>query len=150
VPTNAGRRRNGSVEIWLEPGGDFVQTDNGDLLLAINTPQSADATNQRLTRLLSTNPRLIGDNGRPISAPDDLFNEDWGAGEPAMIDQPMTPAFVAGLQARVMAAVLSDPTIAPTPAPQIDVSQISDTTAGDFITATTIDGSPVVVPSLPL
>ncbi len=139
----------GNVEIWLEPGGDFIQTENGDLLLAIDTANSADASRQRIQRLLLTNPRLVADDGTPVSTPDDLFNPDYGAGLPALVDQPITTAFLAQLQARILNALGNDPTIAQSPSPVVNVTQNGGTVNVSLV-ATTVTGLPVVVPSLPL
>lgn len=133
----------GAVEVWLSPNGDFVQTANGDLLLAYDTPTSADATIQRLIRLLTTNARIMGSNGQPISTPGDLFHPGYGASEPAEVGQPITRAFVASLQARILNGLLSDPTIVPVPAPTVVVTQANSATVQVAITATTVTGQSV-------
>lgn len=140
----------GSAELWLEPGGDFIQAENGDLLLAQDTAQTADATRQRIQRLLLTNPRLLDDAGRIISTPDDLFSPDWGAGLPALVDQPVTAAFISALQARIVSAVLSDPGIVANPAPSVTVTQQDTATVIVGISAQTVSGQTMVIPSLPL
>lgn len=138
-----------SVEVWLDANGDFVQTDNGDLLLAYDTPTEATATMQRIIRLLTTTPRGTDASGASI-APGDLFNPDYGAGEPALVDQPITPAFVATLRARILNALMKDPTIAQFPQPSVTVTPIDTATVQVGITATTVSGSPIVIPSLVL
>ncbi|MDE2102101.1 MAG: hypothetical protein KGL39_32950 [Patescibacteria group bacterium] len=139
-----------SVEVWLLPEGDFVIQANNDLLLAYDTSDVSDATTQRIMRLLLTNPRLVGSDGRPISTPDDLFNPDYGAGLPALVDQPVTTAFLANLQARILSALLSDPTIAPTPTPVVTVNLVGSAQVSVSIKANTITGQSVVIPSLPI
>ena len=132
-----------NVEIWLEANGDFIQTDNGDLKLATDTPYSSDATTQRLTRLLMTNPRLIDAAGNPISTPGDLFYPNYGAGEPALVDQPVTPAFVQALQSRIINALLKDPTVSPNPRPTVTVNQLNSSTVQVAIAVTTVTGQQV-------
>ena len=147
----------GSTEIWLTPGGDFVQQENGDLLLAQDTAFTSDATIQRIQRLLLTNARLVSENGTPISAPGDLFNPNYGASLPALVDQPVTQAFINQLQARIQSALTTDPTISQNPAPSVSVSQtdpgtgqVSTTSVFVTISAQTVAGQTVVVPSFPI
>lgn len=147
----------GSTEIWLTPGGDFIQMENGDVLLAQDTPFTSDATIQRIQRLLTTNARLLSENGTPLSTPGDLFNPNYGASLPALVDQPVTAAFLANLQARIISALLTDPTIAAIPAPNVTVSQIDPnsglrSTSSVFVTiqAQTVTGLTATVPSFPI
>jgi hypothetical protein len=98
----------GAVELWLEPGGDLVRTPNGDIQLAIDSSTSVDATTQRLYRLLDT---IAMDVANGV-APGDLFNPTWGASEPLVVDQMITPALIPNLTARIRSGLLSDPSVA--------------------------------------
>lgn len=137
----------GNVEVWLDANGDFVQTENGDLQLAVDTPYEATATMQRIGRLLTTSPRSTDASGAPI-APGDIFNPTYGAGEPQLVDQPITASFMAALQARILNGLLSDPTIAQVPTPTVVVTQVGTTTVQVSIIAKTVTGAPVIIPSL--
>lgn len=132
-----------ATEIWLAPGGDFIQTDNGDLLLAVDDADSAPATIQRICRLLTTNARIVDPAGNPISTPGDLFHPDYGASEPALVDQPVTQAFIADLQARILKGLSMDPTIVQNPAPQVVVTLVNTSTVSVQITAKTVQGQTV-------
>lgn len=138
-----------AVEVWLDAGGDFVQAPNGDLLLAYDTQSEATATIQRISRLLTTIPRSIDASGVPV-APGDLFNPNYGAGEPALVDQPVTRSFIAALQARILSALLNDPTIASVPQPTVIVTSPDTLTVQVSLTAETVNGAPVVIQALPL
>jgi hypothetical protein len=136
------------AEIWLEPGGDFVQEANGDLKLAVDSSTSTDATRQRLYRTLMTNPRIIAANRVPVSAPDDLFHPDFGAGLPALVGQEIR--FVVNqAQARIRRWLSVDPTIAQDPSPSIDVQQVGIGSVQINIKCFTKDGKPVTM-SFPL
>ena len=110
------------IEVYLAPGGDFQQADNGDLVLAVDNGSDVTATVQRLQRLLTTGARLVGPDGTPISTPGDIFHPDYGASEPELVDQSITPAFVGQLQSRILNALLRDPTVAQSPIPTITVA----------------------------
>jgi len=132
-----------ATEIFLAPGGDFMQADNGDFILAVDTSQSAIATIQRLTRLLTTNARLTDSAGNPVSSPGDLFHPDYGASEPALVDQNVTQTFIADLQARILNALAKDPTIVQNPAPVVTVTLVNTSTVRVQITAQTVQGNTV-------
>jgi hypothetical protein len=143
----------GSVEIAISNGGwngDFALTANGDLQLAIDTPATPAATVQRLVRAIQTTPRLTDAAGNPIARPDDCFNCTYGSGVRALVNQPITPALIAGLQARIIAALLADPSIAPNPPPVVNVGQTGTFTVSISVTCFAVSGEIVTIPSLTL
>lgn len=142
-------QQTGAVEISLEAGGDFELLPNGDLKLAIDTPNTTDATRQRLIRLLLTSPRLFDDAGRPVSTPDDLFNPTYGAGLPAEVGQPPTE-IVPAIQARVIKALRQDPSVDRIQPIEVAVKQVGVTMVQVSVTCTAISGDLIVIPSLPL
>lgn len=132
----------GSVELWLEPGGDFVLKPNGDLLLATDTPDAADATRQRLLRLFFTSPRAVGPDGRAISYPDHIFHPDYGAGLPSLVGQPIS--LVEGhVKARILRWTRLDPTIVQNPPPTIQVTQTDIATVSVAFGCDLVDGNSV-------
>jgi phage baseplate assembly protein W len=131
------------IEVYLAPGGDFQQTDNGDLLLAVDDGDDVTATIQRLQRLLTTGARLVGPDGTPISTPGDIFHPDYGASEPELVDQAVTPAFVAQLQARSLNALLRDPTVAQSPIPTVSVTSNGDNTVVVQVDCIAATGQPL-------
>ncbi len=139
----------GSVELWLEWGGGLQLAPNGDLLLAIDTANTTDATTQRLVRLLMTNPRVPTTNG--YTTPGDLFNPTYGAGLPAAVGGMYDPASSVGLpdsiQAIVSAALASDPSVQ-----SVQSVTVTNQSAGLFldVVVTATNGQTVVLPSLPL
>lgn len=139
----------GSVEVWLEYGGDFVLQANGDLLLAQDTANTTDATMQRLVRLLLTNPRVPTAGGYTI--PGDLFNPSYGAGLPASVGGMYNPNSSQGLpdsiQSVVTAALAADPSVA-----SVQSITVTPQSSGLFlnVAVTATNGQTIVLPSLPL
>lgn len=107
------------LEVDLPWNGDFTFDDTGDLVLAADTPTSPDATTQRLVRLLFTSPLLKDRYGNPIAWPDDLFHPTWGAGLRAWVDSPFDDISLETIRSDTMAALLKDPGVSPSPAPQV-------------------------------
>ena len=140
----------GSVELWLEWGGDFVLQGNGDLLLAQDTANTTDATTQRLVRLLLTNPRVPTASGG-YTVPGDLFNPTYGAGLPAAVGGMYDPNSSQGLpesiQTIVTAALAADPSVA-----SVQSITVTPQASGLFldIVVTATNGQTIVLPSLPL
>lgn len=128
----------GAVEISLAPGGDFQLQPNGDLVLAIDTNGATPATQQRLYRLLTTNPG------------DDLFNPQYGAGLPALVGQPTTAASIAQLRAKILSALLSDPSVASSPAPSITIQPVGTNALRISITCYGVNGQIYTIPSFVL
>lgn len=146
----------GAVELDLAGGvgygGDLALTATGDLLKVVDSATSTAATYERLARIILTNPRLLDGYGNPLGRPDDLFNPTFGSGARALVGEPLTPALIAGMQTRILAAIAADPGIATNPAPQVTIE--SDGTGDGFLYVTvqcyTIVGQIVTLPSLPL
>jgi hypothetical protein len=114
----------GNVEVYLTNGGyggDFILADNGDLLLAEDTVLDPEATLQRVMRLILTNAKIIDADGTPISEADDIFNDWYGSSIRALIGQMITPALLAGIKARILQALTTDPGLVQSPAPSISV-----------------------------
>lgn len=141
----------GAVEVYLAAGGDFELQANGDLVLAIDSGGSVTATEQRLYRLLTTNPRRFNDAGQPVSIPDDVFNPTYGAGLPALVGQPITAALIAQVKATILNALLNDPSISANPAPTVPVAPYGTSMliVGP-ITCMAVSGQIYTIPSFPL
>lgn len=137
----------GATEIFCEYGSDFAILPNGDLQLAQNTTDSTDATTQRIIRLVMTSPRLFI-NGQYVTFPDDLFNPDWGSGQPQLVGKPIS-VIIPALTAQINKALANDPTIAPYPAPTVTITQANNNTVNVSIQCTAVNGNPVAV-SIPI
>jgi hypothetical protein len=131
-------------------GGDFEIDATGDVVLATDIQNAPLATQQRLYRLIMTNPRLFDAFGNPISYPNDLFAPDYGAGVRALTGQMITPALTSAIQSHIMDALASDPTVAATPAPVVTVAQAANNTVQVSVICTAVTGELITVPSFPL
>lgn len=143
---------NGSVEIALPAGGDFMLQANGDVVLIADTATAAESTTQRLIRLILTNPRILLPGGQPTEA-DDICNPGWGAGARASVGQPNTAELRAIIQAQILAGILTDPAIAAIPAPSVtvtDAPQLGPYMVLVDVHCETVTGEIVTIPSLPL
>lgn len=130
--------------------GDFVLTQTGDLALSIDTVSAANATQQRIVRLILTNPRLFDSSNNPIATPNDPFNPTWGAGIRALVGQMITPPLISGLQYRISSAILADPGVAASPPPVVSVLQISFYAVQVSVTCYSVSGETITIPSLSL
>lgn len=136
---------NGVVEVWLDAGGDFILDATGDLLLADNSdPNNPVATTQRIQRMLSTVSRQLDVDGTPQTTPGDIFNPDYGVGEPALVDGNIDDNYVARLTALIEQGLANDPTIAPIPPPTVSVTYTSNSLTV-LIECTDITGQTVTV-----
>lgn len=130
--------------------GDFEIDATGDVVLVQDVQNSPLATQQRLYRLLMTNPRLFDGSGNPISSGDDLFAPDWGAGVRALTGQMITDAFTTDIQTHVLDALASDPGVAQDPAPAVTVTSVGNNTVLVSVTCTAVTGEIVTLPSFSL
>lgn len=116
----------GSVELYVDNGGwggDLVLADNGDLLLAVDTLDNPVATQQRLLRLIMTNPAINDlSTGEPISEGDDLEFPWYGSGIRAEVGQMITTDLLARVQASVLTALGTDPFVVQSPSPVVTVT----------------------------
>lgn len=140
----------GSIEVSLEPGGDFELTPQGDLLLVVDTLDTSPATIQRLQRLIYTNPTVRDYSGNPIGRADDLFHPAWGAGAPAAVGSPITPRLLFDLQSQIQKALAADPYIATNPPPVVNVLNLGDNFVQINVTVSTVTGQLVTIPSINL
>jgi hypothetical protein len=112
----------GSVELQMTNGGwggDLVIADNGDIALAIDSLSNPLATQQRLIRLILTNPG-------------DCLQFPWyGSGIRESIGAMITQALLASFKARITQALGTDPGIVANPAPVVPVT--TDNVASVFI-----------------
>lgn len=128
----------GNYEIDLSWGGDFTITPTGDLLLAQDTPVEANATEERIIRLLLTNPG------------DDLFNVTWGVGLSGMVDENYSPQLQHQIVASIANWLSQDAAVAQSPAPLISVNQVGYNTATVDVRFNDVTGNVIVLPQLKL
>jgi hypothetical protein len=131
-------------------GGDFSVDATGDLVLATDILNAPTATQQRIYRLLMTNPRFFDANNNPISFPGDLFASTYGSGIRALVGQMITPQLTALIQTQIVNALMSDPTIARSPAPVVTVTNVGSNTIQVSLTCTAVTGEVVTIPSFNL
>ncbi len=133
-------------------GGGLQLQPNGDLLKVIDTPGNPAATQQRLARIILTNPLIKDAYGRPISRPDDLFNPTFGSGVRALVGEPVTPALTTQIQNQILMAIAQDPGIATNPAPVVTVLTDGNNDGYVLVSVTcyTVTGQIVTTPSLSL
>src|SRR5260370_16121295 len=121
----------GNAEISMTNNGwngDFSVDPTGDLVLAVDTPNNPIATQQRLYRLLMTNPRSFSqDANAPCSVPNDLFAPSYGAGLRLQTGQMMTGALVGKIESAIYAALQTDPTIVSSPPPTVTITNPGST-----------------------
>lgn len=97
-------------------GGDISASSAGGVSMATGTLRGQ----QRVLRRLLTNPG------------DYIFEPDYGAGLPQWIGR---NADLAKLRALISGQMALEPSVAPNPAPQIDLSQIANADGGGFAVA---------------
>jgi hypothetical protein len=134
-------------------GADFAITYNGDLALVQDTLQDPAATRQQLERLVLTSPTLQDVDGLAIGRPDNLFDGSYGAGMPVAVGEPITPALLHGIEARILQGIAQMPSVAQSPLPVVTVTQGSPPYQNAvFVTieCQTVSGQTVTVPSLAL
>jgi hypothetical protein len=131
-------------------GGDLSVDVTGDLVLAQDVLNDPTATQQRIYRLLMTNPRFFDDNNNPISFSNDLFAPAYGAGIRAQVGQMITPQLTSRIQYQIANALNSDPTIARSPAPVVTVTNVGSNTVQVSLTCTAVTGEVVTIPSFNL
>lgn len=139
----------GNVEVSLTAGGDFSLASNGDLVLAVDVPNDPAATEQRIIRLILTNPRIQLADGQ-FTTPDDICNTDYGSGARALVGQPITDSLERAFQARIFKALSEDPTIASSPVPTVLVTRTGTYTVSVSIKCFAVTGEVIVIPSLAL
>lgn len=94
-------------DAWLEWNGDFAVDARGGLLLA----DGDDLARQRLERRLLT------------AVQGYIWNKAYGAGLPQRIGTTFGSASATALQAIVMSQVAMESAVAPSPPPQVSVTQ---------------------------
>lgn len=130
--------------------GDFALDDTGDLVLAIDSASSSDATVQRVTRVLLTNPRLFDNAGNPIAEGDDFFHPDLGGGLRAEVGENFDDAAIAGIKARVLNTIGDDPGVDSSNPGQVTVTAVDSVTVTIHIVLNTVTGQQVALPLLTL
>jgi hypothetical protein len=139
-----------ATELALIYGGDLSIQSNNDIQLSIDVQGSPEATYERVLRIILTNPITYDVNGNPLVRPDDLFHANFGSGARAAIGEPYTPALVSAVNARILAALASDPYVVSTPAPTVTWTTVS---AGEYnlvVSLTSVTGQPFTLPAIPL
>jgi len=129
--------------IW---GGDLAIAPNGDFVVLTG----AAALQQRVIQLIMTNAMDVayGPLGNKISLlPDDLFNPTYGSSVRRLIGKNATQALLDEIQARILAAFTTDPNIATSPAPSVNVSAAGGHVVINEITVYDTSGKPVVIPT---
>lgn len=140
----------GNVEVALPYGGDLEADATGDLALLIDLPRDPAATRQRLYRLVMQAPILYDANGAPLSFPDDICNPNRGAGIGIIVGEPITDALLSGIKSRVLAALSTDPGVAQSPQPTVNVTDLGSGVVQIDISVTDIYSQIVTLPSIQL
>lgn len=130
--------------------GDFEIDATGDVVLVQDVQNNPAATQQRLYRLLMTNPRLFDGSGNPISSGDDIFAPDYGAGVRALTGQMITPAFITSLQAHILKGLATDPGVAADPPPTVTITNVGNNIVQVDVSCNSITGEIVTLPSFKL
>lgn len=144
----------GNVEISMTNdgwGGDFIIDATGDLVLAQDVPNSPIATQQRVYRLLMTNPRGFNqDTNAPSSPPNDLFAPSYGAGLRLATGEMMTAQLLGKIESSIYAGLQTDPTIVANPPPSVTIQNMGSNVLQVNVSATAVNGEIVTIPSFPL
>jgi hypothetical protein len=122
------------TDIYHFWGNDINVSASGDLLLA----GESDTTQQQILRALLTNPALSDRAGNPLATADYSDHPDFGAGLPRRVGSTLN---VAELRALIRSVVVSFPSVARTPSPQIDVTPFNDGATIDIQYADLITGT---------
>ncbi len=99
-------------------GGDVASSATGDLLAVDGTV----AGQQRLLRRLLTNPAEYDAAGNQTQPPDYIFHPDYGAGLPRWVGKNVD---IPKIRALIRGQIFLETAVARSPAPQIDVVEIS-------------------------
>jgi len=139
-----------AVELALIYGGDLAIMSNNDILLSQDVQGSPEATYERVLRIILTNPITFDANGNPLVRPDDLFHANFGSGARAAIGEPYTPALVSSVNARILAALASDPYVISIPTPTVKWTTIAPGAYNLVVSLTSVTGQPFTLPPIPL
>ena len=133
-------------------GGDILLTATGDFLVLVDTPGNPVASQQRLRRIVMTNPIGFDQYGNPVSRPDDLFNPWFGSGVRRALGQPLTATLAAWLQNQIFAGIAADPNFVTTPTPVVQpyIDGSGDGQLLLYVAATTTAGAIAVLPGEPI
>jgi len=144
----------GNVEISLSNNGwngDFSVDSTGDLILAADVPNSPIATQQRVYRLLMSNPRSFNEaTNAPVSIPTDLFAPGYGAGLRMSTGQMMTANLLGEIESSIYAGLATDPTIVNSPAPIVTIKNAGNGVLQINLSCTAVSGETINIPSFPL
>jgi hypothetical protein len=105
-----------TIDVYHYFGSDLQASASGDLLLA-DAPTTGT---QRVYRRLLTNPALSNAAGTPIASADYTWHPTYGAGVPRKIG---SPGNVPATTALIKGQMLLESAVAPSPAPQINITQ---------------------------
>jgi hypothetical protein len=136
--------------IFLEYGGDFQLSPQGDLAIAIDTPSNPIASLQLLERILFTSPQQKDANGNVVAPGECLQYQTLGAGLKTYVDATMTPAKVKALQAAILDQMAQYPNFSTNPQPVVTVAITSPTSISIQIQFTTNTGQTVTSPAYPI
>lgn len=100
-------------------GEDLSVSATGDLLVA-DVSKSGE---QRVLRRLLTNPNLTAASGDVQASGDYTFHQEYGAGLPRLVGRPVD---LAGATSLISAQMALEEVVSQSPAPQVDVTTITD------------------------
>lgn len=153
VPVTIEITNPGSIEIDISNGGwggDFSLDSTNDLVLALDRFNTSNATQERLIRLILTNPRISNTlTGLTLPA-DDRANPTYGAGARRSVGAAITEQLIAFLQAQIIDALLTDPGVVQSPAPQVTITQVGAFQLNVSVVCTSVSGQIITIPSLAL
>lgn len=125
------------ADLFLEWNQDLILTPGGSLQTAINW----DQVRQRIIRNMITNSAQKLPDGSQ-TAPDYIFEPQYGIGMGAMVDQNPDASFLGNLKRRINQAVFADVNINPGVVPSIKIRQPTPEIFQIFIAVQLINGQP--------
>ena len=103
--------------IWTEWGGDILLNQNG----GIQTASAWDVARQQIERILLNNSEVIEPSGKVVPA-DYIWHPTFGLGLRQFLGERMIPDLLSQMQAACLQAVLTNPAVAGSPAPIVDIT----------------------------
>lgn len=123
------------TDFYLEWGGDFVLAPNG----SIQTAVAWDQVRERIIRRFLTNSAQRLPDGS-YTAPDYVFDINYGIGAGALVDQNPTHDWLLDLTGRMRRAVLADTAVDTSAVPQVVVTASGGNSYQVFVSVKLING----------
>lgn len=131
-------------DLLLPYGGDITWTRQGAPAMVIDVPGNPAASQQQVTVLAMTSPRVKDKNGVGIGRADNLHYPDRGGGFSTIVGKNATPSEVAAMRNGILDGLAEKPSITQSPPPTVAfvnpnngvlIGTINaETTGGDVLT----------------